>query len=238
MHNIVYENGIVESELFEIVNIHKPFHSKVDKIKRKASLSKLIISPDETRNSPQIKRYLVSVGNRFAYKMHVTYKGDLKCHNIYDTNSSVDRILRSKVIKTLIDEIDQFPNLGHDLRNIIRVIAKSWDFDCIVTDIPWLTGNYHIPVINADWSLLKSNSNDVYFHTMNLVIKEYSKIPLNILPYSTFENLNIDNTNIDDLPYKCPLFLMMSNSYYAGYLANVMNRGLAVALFKVVGKVY
>lgn len=234
MHNIIYENGVIEAELLQVVNIHKPFYSRVDKVPKKSSIKKLIISPDETRNSKQIKRFLVSSGNRYAYKMFAMYKNDIKCHSIYATNSAIDRILVTDVVHTLVNEVDRFPNLKDDIIKIINFVLGSWEFDCIISDIPWLENVFNVPTIPGNWNLKAYNSKE-YSKGVDLLLNTFKAIPLNLLPYECFKALDKEQTDIPDIDYKCPLILMKSNVYYAGYLANCFNKGLPATLFRIAG---
>lgn len=231
MHNITYKNGVIESELLNIVNIHKPFHSRVDKIARRYSLSKLLVSPDDTRNSSQIKRFLIKVSKRYAYKMFASYKNDFKCHSIYQLNSSIDRILLYNVINTLIDETHLYPNLTEDLIKVIGLVVDAWDFDYLITDIPWLKQKFDIPIIVPKWDLLTYNLTADYGESVRLLFKRYKKIPLNLLPYEVLKNVLPENTNIDFPKCKCPLILMKSNIYYSGFLSNQWQMGLPATLF-------
>ena len=87
--------------------------------------------------------------------MHVTYRDSLKCQTIYETNKSMKRILRSKVLKYAIDNIDQYPQLKSDILAVVKMVASSWRFDGLITDMPWLASENILDTTIPSWNLKK-----------------------------------------------------------------------------------
>ncbi|QIG71416.1 hypothetical protein EVB94_329 [Rhizobium phage RHph_TM40] len=192
-----------------------------------------MISPDTTRNCSQIKRFLVPFNDKYLYSMHVTYRDDLKCQSIYDTNKSLKRILRSKMLMSAVNRINEYPQLKADILSVIKLVVNSWEFDGLITDIEWLQDENLLDTVISKWKLKKYESSTERGSVINLLIKSFDGVPLNLLSHLEMKKISIEDTDIEDVKFKCPLILMRSNSSCAGFISKSLDKGLPVSLFKI-----
>lgn len=232
MHNIWYRDGILSSDAGELVNIHRPFKSKLDIKIRKISIKAVKVDPVDTWKTSQVRRFKVPVSSRFLYDMHVSYTGNLKCQSIYDINTKVRSLHRSILLKLACSRLDEMIDLANDLESVIRLVAGAWEFDGIITDIPWLYDLNILPTSMLDWKVLKVDGKDKRSEAVNFIANQYSGIPLSLMSSVYLQDLNSDNLAMNDVKYKCPLILLRSNRWAAAYVVRTLDRGLPVSLFK------
>lgn len=235
MYNIRYTGTQLTWMFGQLIDIAQPFDEKIDRRVRKCKLHRLIVSPDTTRNCAQMKRFVVPFNKRYAYRMHATYRDKIKCHAVYDVDGKGrDKAILFRACNYILNNINEFDKLDTHLITVIGLILKAWTFDGILTDIPWLTEKHlGVPVMQADWNLIKYEKTSLAGRAMNMVLKQFGSIPLNTLNYDQIISVTRAQTNIPKIPFRCPLILMKTNTVYAGWLANILDRGLPSVMFKV-----
>lgn len=215
---------------FRILDLKKPFQRIVGD---QESVDKLLRTPTESlsRAKKPLTYYVKFSEKRAGAMFHSEVQG-LKCHWVYNTNTSVSPLFRDKaltiLLKTLNTENETYKEIRRYLTGIIRLLWKSFSFDCILTSIETLPLLLpEVPMIVTPL-ILKSLPKQTAFpsvrhKTLQAVLKGHPEgIPLSLLTGDSYNFLSLRHTNFDKMllqDKKKVLIIEGTNTYYAGFLA-------------------
>lgn len=207
----------------EIVDLNKGFAGLKDYRVRKSSKKPDNIYPEKLDSGDRYRRYFIRVDDNRYYKMWISYELNLKSQIVYQTNYKVSELFRSKsltyILHNLESDTEAFKKIRRALSACIRMIANSYDFDLILTDVPGLTKlNIGRSIDLIDVSIIHTNSK--FEDPLNLLISKYEKVPLKVLPGEVLTTVNSEDTNIHELNVSGKKVLLISglNKYSCGWM--------------------
>lgn len=222
---------------FKIVDLNAPFVQVFDIRVSKNSWKRLIKTPYQVIAESKNSSAFVVKHSKYLYsKLYRVTFGTLKAQAVYLTNKNVSLHFRSKAISKLRIVKNQDTKTIFDIFDkIVLHIAEQFPFDIIETDF----GNngkthYLTNICNIE--------NPDTVKVLSILLTEYGKIPLHILSRDIFEEITVENTDIDLSIYanKSVLFFTLQNIYYAGFfgreLLKVTREVLPVSMFKNIEK--
>jgi hypothetical protein len=221
----LYING------FYVVDLKKPFHRIVGHEDR--NIETILRAPSETLREKKPLTYYVKFSQKKAGALFRSEVMGLKCHWLYNTNTSISPLFRDKALLTLLNtldtpDMDAYAEVRRYLSTILRLLWKSYPFDCVFTSlrtIPLLLPE--VPVVVQPLRLMRLPKNifqpSVRYKTLAAVLQGHPEgIPLSLLTGESYKFLALRHTtfNKDELcGYKNILILEGTNTSYAGFLA-------------------
>lgn len=211
-----------------IVKLNNPFRSlsSIYKVKNVFQLQRLFQSPKEVIDN--CKSYNLQVSNKGYATLFCYYekrRPDYPRYWIYNTNGRITPLFRDKAISQFGKMIGTFPDQKDMLITIIDLLAHSYSFDCIVTDIDFIREeDIQIPVVHDSSTLrsYKRKEKDTLDKVMTKLLVSHShEIPVRVMYDNILDRISLSDTNFDlrrIRPYSRILVLVMSNFQYAKFL--------------------
>lgn len=215
---------------FRVLDLRKPFHRIVGD---EDSVDKLLRTPTESlsRAKKPLTYYVKVTEKRAGALFHSEVQG-LKCHWVYNTNTSVSPLFRDKaltiLLKSLETQNETYKEVRRYLTGVVRLLWKSFPFDCIITSIetlPLLLPEVPIHILPLTLtSLPKQTAFPSTRHTtLKAVLKGHPEgIPLSLLTGDAYSFLSLKHTTFDKKllqDVKNVLIIEGTNTSYAGFLA-------------------
>jgi len=225
----LYING------FRVLDLKKPFHRIVG---NRESIDSILRTPSESLSRQKKPlTYYVKFTEKKAGAMFNSEVCGLKSHWLYNTNTSISPLFRDKALLTLLNVLDTpsievYEDVRKYLKSIVRLVWKSFPFDCILTSLrtlPLLLPD--LPIILAPLRLVSLPKQiafpSVRYKTLQAVLQGHSDgVPLSLLTgesynflslrYTTFERASLKNL-------KNILIIEGTNTAYAGFLARELS---------------
>jgi hypothetical protein len=224
----LYLNG------FRVVDLKKPFHRIVG---RDEGVNGILRSPSESlsRQKKPLTYYVKFAEKKAGALFHSEVIG-LKCHWIYNTNTSISQLFRDKGLLTLLNvletDMEVYAEVRRYLSSILRLLWKSYPFDCVVTSLkhlPLLLPG--VPVVVMPLMLISLPKQPAFpsvrYKTLQAVLKGHSgSIPLSLLTGESFRFLALRHTSFEkEKLHVCKNILILegTNTSYAGFLARELS---------------
>lgn len=207
----------------EIVDLTKGFGGIHDLRIRKSAKNADNMDPAKLDSGDRYKRYFVRIDANRYYRMMISYEHEYKTQVVYQTNMSVSEKFRSQaltyVLNNLMTDSDEYKSVRRALIASISLIARSYSFDRILTDIPEIAElNLGHPIQFVDVSVVKRNPK---YEKLNLLMDLYKRVPLRVLPVELILRIDPADTTISDVVADCPekvLFISGLNKYSTGWI--------------------
>ncbi len=221
----LYING------FKILDLKRPFHRIVGNT---TGIDTILRTPSESlsRQKKPLTYYVKFSEKKAGALFHSEVCG-LKSHWLYNTNTSISPLFRDKALLTLLNILDTsslevYEEVRRYLRSIIRLVWKSFPFDCIITSLrtlPLLLPD--LPVIFMPLRLTSLPKHiafpSVRHKTLQAVLHGHSEgIPLSLLTGESYNFLSLRHTTFEKnslKEYKNILIIEGTNTAYSGFLA-------------------
>ncbi len=219
---------------FRILDLKKPFHRIVGDPE---NIQKILRTPSESlsRQKKPLTYYVPFSDTRAGAMFHSEVSG-LKCHWIYNTNSSVSPLFRDKALLTLLNFLDASGNTYEEVRrylsSLLYLLWNSFSFDCILTSIrtlPLLAPDLPIVVMPLKLTSLPAKiafMTDRY-KTLQAVLKGHPNgIPLSLLTGESYRFISLRHTTFDKSLIKNKKNILIvegTNTSYAGFLARELS---------------
>ena len=216
---------------FRVVDLRKPFHRILHD---KESVERLLRTPSESLSRQKKPlTYYVKFAERKAGAMFNSEVAGLRCHWIYNTNTSVSPLFRDKALLTMLSVLDQqeveiYAEVRRYLSSILRLLCKSFAFDCVVTSlhvVPMLIPDFPVIVLPLKLTSLPKQvaRPSARYTTLQAVLKGHPEgIPLSLLTGSSYNFLSLRHTSFDRDVLKDKkniLIIEGTNTSYSGFLA-------------------
>lgn len=232
-NNFLYFNG------YEICNFNIPFNYIKDIRSTKESLKSATKNPSNSYSSVKsFRKFPIKLTkNKFGVFHKITRK-NLHSHIIFLSSKGTTYIFRNIVFNKLLNPIYQNLSTNIVLEIIYRtidLILNQYKFDLIISD-------FNLKNLNKSNSINLINSNNITNIKIKLIIdmllKEYNKIPLYILNKEILNCINLSNTDFDlnlikDI--KSVAIFSIQNPFFTGFLGkelrNYIEEVLPVCVF-------
>lgn len=252
---VTFEQGEVKSNRFTITNLKRPFqnivHTEKSVIEKKKPWE-TFIKNNSLLKSP-LSYHIPIRANTYGTLFRASFQ-QFPSHWVYDTNKSLSPLFRDKVLhkilhENLLKEDETSEGIRQHLQIIINLLAKSYDFDVILTDIKNLASfTLPIPIIYDNAKLVSiPTPSSVRLRTIQAILRKHkTELPLRAFDWQLLKDVSLTRHSTFDLkqlkPYTNVLVVVGTNVYYAGFLAMELRRikgevfdPLPVTLFNVVG---
>jgi hypothetical protein len=194
----------------------------------------ILRTPSESlsRQKKPLTYYVKFAENRAGALFNSEVSG-LKSHWTYNTNTSVSPLFRDKALLTLLNVLDTddmkvYGEIRKYLAGVLRLVWKSFPFDCIVTSLgklPYLLPDIPIIVMPLMLTSLprQRSFSSIRYTTLKAVLKGHPEgIPLSLLTGESFSFLSLRHTTFErDLlkDMKNILIVEGTNTSYSGFIA-------------------
>ena len=227
---VTFEKGEVKANRFTIANLKRPFQNIVYKKERR------LWKPSETfmlgtKLLEDTYPYDIPIKkDTYGTLFHATTQG-FPSHWVYETTKTVSPLFRDKAIhkilhKDLLNDDETFENIRQHLQVIVNLLAKSYNFDLILTDIENLTSfTLSLPVIYDDAKLISvPPPTTVRLKTVRALLRKHKDgILLHAFDWQLLSQISLTRHSTFDLSrlkgHSNVLIIVGTNQYYAGFLA-------------------
>lgn len=224
----LYLNG------FRVIDLKNPFHRIV---RRDEGVDGILRSPSESlsRQKKPLTYYVKFAEKKAGALFHSEVVG-LKCHWIYNTNTGISQLFRDKGLLTLLNvldtDIEVYAEVRRYLSSILRLLWKSFPFDCVLTSLkhlPLLLPGVPVVVMPLALTSLpkQGTAPSVRYKTLEAVLKGHNgSIPMSLLTGESFRFLSLRHTTFEREKFhscKNVLIIEGTNTAYSGFLARELS---------------
>jgi len=231
MFSVQLHNSLLYVNNFHIVDLGKPFKRIIHNA---AGIDPSLRTPAETLATVRkpLPYYVKFAEDRAGALFNMESRG-FKCHWVYETQPDVSGLFRDKALLTLLHGLDTdsetYKSIRNYLRVIVRLIAHSFEFDCIVTSLPCAqllcktVPILHVTPVLRALPLRPAHLITKRYRTLRAVLKGHPEgIPLSVLNGESLNLITLRHTSFEKsllAGMKNILILEGTNVNYSGFLA-------------------